>query len=111
LIQLKDKYIKVSDIITGIQKFNKKNFNDMKIKTNPVFIDGYAIVQIKKFEGITDAIMYYKALEANATEVVGESNVAKAAFFIIAPSNFKLIKTTDDLDIYAPFFKNNYIKE
>ena len=111
LIQLKDKYIKVSDIITGIQKFNKKNFNEMKIKANPVFIDGFAIVQIKKFEGITDAKAYFTALQANATEVVGESNVAKASFFIIAPSNLKLMKTTADLDIYAPFFMNNYLKE
>jgi hypothetical protein len=101
----------VSDIITGIQKFNKKNFNDMKIKANPVFIDGFAIVQIKKFEGITDAKAYFTALQANATEVVGESNVAKASFFIIAPSNLKLMKTTADLDIYAPFFMNNYLKE
>ncbi|MFN8260468.1 MAG: tetratricopeptide repeat protein [Chitinophagales bacterium] len=110
LIQLKDQYIKVSDIVVGIQKFNKKNFNDQKIKINPIFIEGFAVIQMKKFEGITDALKYYTALQSNAATVVGEVNLPKSSFFIISPGNFKLMKKTADLDVYATFFKNNYLK-
>ncbi|HNY54537.1 MAG TPA: tetratricopeptide repeat protein [Chitinophagales bacterium] len=110
LIQLKDQYIKVSDIVTNVQKFNKKFFNEQKIKINPIFIDGFAILQMKRFEGITDALKYFTTLQANATTVVGENNLQKASFYVIAPSNFKLIKKIADFEVYAPFFMTNYLK-
>ncbi len=110
LVQLKDQYIKISDIVSNIQKFNKKHFDDQKIKINPVFIDGFAIIEMKRFDGITDALRYFTALKSNSSLIVGESNLQKVSYYIIAPSNFKLMKKTADLDVYAPFFMNNYLK-
>ena len=110
LIQLKDQYMKASDVIANIQKFNKENFDNQKIKVSPIFIDGFAIIQLKKFESITNALRYFTALQSNAESIVGGSNLQKAAYYIIAPSNFKLIKKTTDFDAYGQFFTNNYLK-
>ena len=110
LIQLKDQYMKASDVIANIQKFNKENFDNQKIKVSPIFIDGFAIIQLKKFESITNALRYFTALQSNAESIVGGSNLQKAAYYIIAPTNFKLIKKTTDFDAYGQFFTNNYLK-
>lgn len=111
LVQLKDQYIKISDIVKNIQKFNQKHFDDQKIKINPIFIDGFATIQLKRFDGITDALLYYNTMQANSTAIVGESNIQKVAYYIIAPANFKLIKKNADYDVYASFFTTNYLKK
>ena len=111
LVQLKDKYIKVSDVVSALQKFNKKKFDDQKIKINPIFIDGFAVLQMKKFEGLADALKYYTALKDNAKVAIGETNVQYASFYIIAPSNFKLLKRTEDFATYEPYFMTNYINK
>jgi tetratricopeptide (TPR) repeat protein len=110
LVQLKDKYMNVSDIVDKVQEFNKKHFDDMKIKVNPVFIDGYAVLTIKKFEGMTDAFQYYTRLITNASQVFGASVLPKLSYYIVTPSNFKKIKKTADLETYEKFFNENYFK-
>jgi UTP-glucose-1-phosphate uridylyltransferase len=94
-----------------IHQFNKKHFSDRKIKVSPFFVDGYAVIQMKKFENISEALPYYKAMIEKPAAIVGENNTDKAAFYIIAPPNFKLIKNTADFDSYSTFFKNNYLKQ
>jgi hypothetical protein len=74
-------------------------------------VDGFAVLQMKKFEGLTDALKYYTALKENAKEAVGENNLQYASFYIIAPSNFKLLKRTEDFGIYEPYFMTNYINK
>ncbi|HNI32524.1 MAG TPA: tetratricopeptide repeat protein [Chitinophagales bacterium] len=111
LVQLKDKYITVSDVVSSIHKFNKKKFDYLKIKINPFFIESYAILQMKKFEGLAEALQYYNTITENVSEAVGATNVQKSSFYIIAPSNFKLIKTIADLDIYNTFFRTNYLNK
>ena len=110
LIQLKDQYMKVSDIISNVQKFNKKEFNNQKIKINPFFIEGFAVLQLKKFEGLTDGLKYFTAIQANSASIVGENDLQKVAYYIIAPSNFKLIKKIKDFEAYGEFFTKNYLK-
>lgn len=110
LIELKDKYLKVADIVSTVHKFNNKRFDDQKIKVNPVFIEGFAVLQLKKFEGITDALKYYSLAQTKVDEVVGKANSNRVNFYIIAPSNFKLIKRIADLETYETFFLNNYTK-
>ena len=111
LVQLKDKYLNVTDVVSMIHQFNKKHFSDRKIKVSPFFVDGYAVIQMKKFENISEALPYYKAMIEKPAAIVGENNTDKAAFYIIAPPNFKLIKNTADFDSYSTFFKNNYLKQ
>ena len=65
LVQLKDKYLNVTDIVSMIHQFNKKNFSDRKIKVNPFFVDGFAVIQMKKFENISEALPYYTAMTEN----------------------------------------------
>lgn len=110
LIQLKDQYINVANVVESIKNFNSKYFKTKKIKVSPIFVDGFAVLQMKKFESITTARQYYDKLVEKASEAVGTNNADKAAYYIIAPSNFKLIKATKDFKSYNEFFKNNYLK-
>ena len=111
LVQLKDQYMKVSDIISNLQAFNKKHFDDQKIKMNPVFLDGFAVIHIKKFDGFTSALLYFNALNIFSADIVGGDNIQKVAYYIIAPSNFKKIKNPGDLELYENFFNKNYFKK
>jgi tetratricopeptide (TPR) repeat protein len=110
LVQINDKYVKVADVISNVQKFNKKHFDDQKIKVNPIFLDGFSVLQLKRFEGITEANIYYNKIKENASAITIGTGLQTVNFYIIAPSNFKWIKQPADLDKYATFFKNNYTK-
>jgi outer membrane protein assembly factor BamD (BamD/ComL family) len=108
-MRLKDRYMKVTDIVSAVQKFNSKHFDDQKIKINPVFIDGYAILTMRRFDGITDAFNYYTALITNAAETLGPNNLRKAVYYIVAPGNFRKITTISELEAYEKFFDKNYL--
>jgi tetratricopeptide (TPR) repeat protein len=109
LIQLKDKYIKVADIVAKVQQFSKQKFNYLKIKVNPVFMDGFSLLQIKKFEGITEARKYYESVQISAPTIFGNNDLSKVDYFIISPANLKLIKSGADLSRYSRFFIENYL--
>ena len=110
LVRLKDQYLNVGTVIDKIKQFNDKHFNDMRIRTNPVFLESMAIIQIKKFEGITEANKYFNKIIEKSATIVGDLNVEKVNYYIITSGNFKFIKKPDDLDIYERFFNNNYPK-
>jgi hypothetical protein len=67
-------------------------------------------LQLKRFEGITEANIYYNKIKENASAITIGTGLQTVNFYIIAPSNFKWIKQPADLDKYATFFKNNYTK-
>ncbi len=110
LVQLKDKYIRVSDVVEQVKVFNQKNFSDLKLKINPVFFEGYAVLTIKRFEGITDAREYYVKIRNVSSSLAGENNSKNIAYYILAPSNFRKIKKLDDFGAYTKFFEQNYPK-
>lgn len=110
LVQINDKYVKVSDVISNVQKFNKKHFDNQKIKVNPIFLDGFSVLQLKRFEGITEANIFLNKIQENANAITVGTGLQTINFYVIAPSNFKWIKQPADLDKYAAFFKNNYTK-
>lgn len=111
IARLNDKYLKVGDIVANIQAFNKKFFDDQKIKINPYFIEGFGVIQMRRFEGITDALKYYRKISAESAMVMGKNSAAKVQFYVIAPANYKLIKKQADLDKYAVFFMENYMEQ
>ena len=111
IVQLKDQYLKVAEVISAIQQFNKKHFNDQKIKVNPFFIEGFAVIQMKKFEGITEALRYYDKIQEHKAAVLGANNADKASIYIISNPNFKLIKKVTDFDLYESFFKLNFLNK
>ncbi|MBP6048340.1 MAG: tetratricopeptide repeat protein [Chitinophagales bacterium] len=110
MVRLKDKYMKVLEVKDQINTFNKKHFNDFKLKVNPIFLESFAIMQIKKFEGITEAKKYLDKMTANTTSIFGKYNEQKVSYYIITSSNFKLIKQATDFDIYERYFNTNYPK-
>lgn len=108
LVQLKDQYMKVSDIVSNIQAFNKKYFNDRKIKVNPFFLDGFAVIELKKFESITEALKYFETINMFSVDIVGGTNLQKVAYHVITPANLKKIRKLSDFEIYDQFFKEKY---
>jgi len=110
LIQINDKYVKISDVVSNVQKFNRKYFDDMKIKVNPIFLTGFTILQLKRFDGITDALKFLNSIQSKSNQITVNTNLQTINFYIMAPANFKWIKEPEDLDKYAAFFMNNYIK-
>lgn len=102
--------MKITDIISNIGRFNKKHFNEDKIKVNAVFVEGQPFIQIKRFEGITDANKYNDKLQSVPTDILGEGNEFKADYYIITPANFRKIKKLNDLKTYSRFFFENYNK-
>jgi outer membrane protein assembly factor BamD (BamD/ComL family) len=110
LLQLKEKYINVQSVVAKLVKFNKTKFDIFRIKVNPFFMDGFTLLQMKKFDGITDARNYYDALQIHAPSLVGDNDLNKVDYFIIAPANFRLIKNQVDLDRYSRYYIENYLK-
>lgn len=110
LVQLKDSYLKISTIVESIKSFNSKYFNTQKIKISPMFMNGFGILQMKKFENFISAKKYYDKITEKPDEAIGKANVEKANFYIISPANFKLIKTIKDFDSYIEYYKDNYLK-
>lgn len=110
LLQLKEKYVNVQAVVAKVNKFNKTKFDNFKIKVNPFFMDGFTLLQMKKFDGILDAKNYYDALQINAPSIVGDNDLNKVDYFIIAPANFRLIKNQIDLDRYSRYYIENYLK-
>lgn len=111
LIQLKDPYINVSAIVSNVQKFNKQKFIEQKIKVMPIFMDGFSLLQMKKFDGITDARRYYESVQIHAPTIFGDNDLSKVDYFIITPNNLKLIRTDEDLNRYSRFFIENYLNQ
>jgi tetratricopeptide (TPR) repeat protein len=110
LIELKDPYLKITDIISSIGKFNKKHFSDDKIKVAAVFVEGSPFIQIKRFEGITDANKYSEKIQSVPAEILGAGNEFKADYYTITPANFRKIKKLSDLKTYSRFYFENYNK-
>ncbi len=110
IVQINDKYTKIATVVSNVQKFNKKYFDDQKIKVNPIFLTGFSVLQLKRFEGITEAMIYLEKIKDKSTLITIGTNLQTIEFYVIAPSNFKWIKDPVDLDKYATFFKNNYTK-
>ena len=110
LVELKDPYLKITDIISNIAKFNKKHFDEEKIKVSAVFVEGSPFIQIKRFEGITDANKYNDKIQSVPTQILGAGNEFKADYYIITPANFRKIKKLKDLKTYARFYFENYNK-
>lgn len=110
LVELKDPYLKITDIISNITKFNKKHFDEEKIKVSAVFVEGSPFIQIKRFEGITDANKYNDKIQSVPTQILGAGNEFKADYYIITPANFRKIKKLKDLKTYARFYFENYNK-
>lgn len=110
LVELKDPYLKITDIISNIGKFNKKRFKDDKIKVNAVFVEGNPFIQIKRFEGLADANKYNEKIQSFPTDILGAGNEFKADYYIITPANFRKIKKLNDLKTYSRFYFENYNK-
>lgn len=110
MVRLKDKYMKVLEVKDQIQTFNNQHFNDFKLKVNPIFMESFAIMQIKKFEGFTEASNYVTQLNTKTAAVFGKYNVDKVQYYIISQKNFKLLKKLSDFDIYERYFNANYPK-
>jgi tetratricopeptide (TPR) repeat protein len=111
LVQINDKYVKIADVVSNVQKFNKKHFDDMKIKVNPIFLSGFTVLQLKKFDGITDGMRYLNLIQEKSNTITAGTSLQTVSYYVIAPGNFKWIKQPEDLDKYATFFMNNYIKK
>lgn len=109
IAQINDKYIKIADVVGNVQKFNKKFFDEQKIKINPIFLTDITILQMKKFEGFTEAMIYLNKIQENTAMIKAGTSLQTINFYMIAPTNFKWIKQASDLDKYAIFFRNNYI--
>lgn len=110
LVRLKDQYLNVGTVIDKIKQFNDKHFKTIRLRVNPVFMESYAIIQIKKLEGITEANKYLNKIKEKSATIVGELNTDKVKYYIISSANFKFINKPDDLDIYEQYFNNNYPK-
>ena len=111
LVQINDKYVKIADVVSNVQKFNKKHFDDLKIKVNPIFLSGFTVLQLKKFDGITDGMRYLNLIQEKSNTITAGTSLQTVSYYVIAPGNFKWIKQPEDLDKYATFFMNNYIKK
>ena len=109
-MELKDPYLKITDIISNIGKFNKKHFDEDKIKVSAVFVEGNPFIQIKRFEGITDANKYNDKIQSVPTDILGAGNEFKADYYTITPANFRKIKKLNDLKTYSRFYFENYNK-
>jgi len=108
LIELKDPYIRINDVIKNVENFNNKNFKDDKVKVNTHFIGNSAFIQIKRFDGLTLAKKYSTLIQANPTLILGQGNEFKADYYIVAPSNFRKISTMDKLKSYSKYYIENY---
>ncbi|MCB0508865.1 MAG: tetratricopeptide repeat protein [Bacteroidetes bacterium] len=109
-MRLKDKYMKVLDVRAAIDNFNNQNFDHIRLKVNPIFMESFAMMQIKKFEGLAEANIYVNKIKTKTAEIIGKYNVDKVSYYIITPSNFKLLKVPSDFDIYENYFNKNYPK-
>ena len=102
----------LSDIVSAaLEKFNKADFNDLKLKTsNLVLNDEYALTFVADLPRISYALEYVQTFNQKLPTFIELRN-HKFNSFVITKDNFDIFYRTKGLDEYIQFFEKNYPTE
>ncbi len=102
----------LSDIASAtLEKFNKADFNDLKLKTsNLVLNDEYALTFVADLPRISYALEYVQTFNEKLPAFTELRN-HKFNSFVITKDNFDIFYRTKGLDEYIQFFEKNYPTE
>ncbi len=94
-----------------LEKFNKANFNDLKLKTsNLVLNDEYTLTFVADLPRISYAVEYMMTFNEKLATFTELRN-HKFNSFVITKDNFDIFYRTKGLDEYIQFFEKNYPTE
>jgi len=101
--------IKISDVKIIFSDHNKKYFQITKLTTSSLYLDNTRqMITVSKFENIDEGIKYYKTIKQN--ELLEKTiSDAKAKYFIISTTNYKLLYQTKNVEEYEEFFIKKYL--
>jgi hypothetical protein len=102
----------LSDLASAtLEKFNKANFNDLKLKTsNLVLSDEYSLTFSADLPRISYALEYMMTFNEKLPTFTELRN-HKFNSFVITKDNFDIFYRTKGLDEYIQFFEKNYPTE
>ncbi len=102
----------LSDLASStLEKFNKTDFNDLKLKTsNLVLNDEYALTFVADLPRISYALEYVQTFNEKLPTFTELRN-HKFNSFVITKDNFDIFYRTKGLDEYIQFFDKNYPTE
>ncbi|MEO7988287.1 MAG: tetratricopeptide repeat protein [Chryseolinea sp.] len=102
----------LSDLASAtLEKFNKANFNDLKLKTsNLVLNDEYSLTFVADLPRISYALEYMMTFNEKLATFTELRN-HKFNSFVITKDNFDIFYRTKGLDEYIQFFEKNYPTE
>jgi len=96
---------------TTLEKFNKTNFNDLKLKTsNLVLNEEYSLTFVADLPRISYALEYVMTFNEKLPTFTELRN-HKFNSFVITKDNFDIFYRTKGLDEYIQFFEKNYPTE
>ncbi len=94
-----------------LEKFNKENFSDLKLKTsNLVLNDEYTLTFVADLPRISYALEYVQTFNEKLSTFTELRN-HKFNSFVITKDNFDIFYRTKGLDEYIQFFEKNYPTE
>jgi hypothetical protein len=107
-LTLDDPYFQLQKVVTMLEKFSASNAPNQKVKVNPVFLQGnQTVITLKRFDYQQDAAIFLDKLLDSKFGIFGEK-ATQVFGYVIAPVNFKKLKSFEDFPVYEQFYLANY---
>ena len=102
--------IKISDVKIMFSDHNKQYFQHSKLTTSSLYIDNYRqLITVSNYDDVEKGMKYYNSIQENKL-LVETIKKAKAEYFIISVSNYKIFYQNKDSKNYLDFFNKHYLK-